>query len=138
MLRADQSFDLSFAQVATLITLEVQGAQSVKQIAEQLGRSISATSRLIDQLVVQGLLSRREGEHDRRTKQVALTEQGRALIAHVEQRRADAQVAVMAYLSPEEQTQVMQAMLLLAEAGKRKGTHDGSPITEPAVYQPIE
>ncbi|EFH83291.1 MarR family winged helix-turn-helix transcriptional regulator [Ktedonobacter racemifer] len=135
MLRADQAFDLSFAQVATLITLETKGELSIKQIAEQLGRSLSATSRLIDQLVVQGLLSRREDKRDRRTKQVALTEHGRALIAQVEQRRADAQIAVMAYLSPEEQAQVLQAMLLLAEAGKRKGEHDVSPATESTISQ---
>ncbi|HEY6411816.1 MAG TPA: winged helix DNA-binding protein, partial [Ktedonobacteraceae bacterium] len=86
-------------------------------------RSVSTTSRLLDQLVERGLVSRREDELDRRAKRVTCTERGRTLIATLEQRRAESQMAVMDYLSDEEEAVVAKAMALLAEAGKRRRSH---------------
>ncbi len=54
---------------------------------------------IVDQLVERDLISRREDEHDRRMKRVTNTENGRKLILVLEQRRAEAQIAVMEYLS---------------------------------------
>jgi DNA-binding MarR family transcriptional regulator len=85
-----------------------------------LGRSVSATGRMLDQLVKRGLVSRRENEGDRRQKLVAITEGGRTLLAAVERRRVDAQLAIMQNLSAEERAEVMRAMTLLAEAGERR------------------
>ncbi len=96
------------------------------KVAELLGRSVSATSRLLDQFVVRGMITRREDERDRRAKRVAITERGQTLIATLEQRRADAQIAVMEYLSAEEQAEVRRAMALLAEAGMRRRKQDES------------
>ncbi len=115
--------------MATLLLLDDEGELTIKRVTELLGRSISATSRLLDQLVVRGMISRREDERDRRTKRVAITEQGRALIMTLEQRRADAQIALMEYLSAEEQAEVTWAMVMLAEAGKRRKTQYGHPET---------
>ncbi len=124
ILRAFVDFDYSLPQLATLLLLDEEGELTVKQVAEILGRSISATSRLLDQLVERGMVSRREDEHDRRLKRIAITEQGRMLIATLEQRRADAQLAVMEYYSAEEQGVINRAMALLAEAGQRRRRYD--------------
>jgi DNA-binding MarR family transcriptional regulator len=121
-----EDFDYSLPQMATLLLLDEEGELTIKQVAELLGRSVSATSRLLDQLVVRGMITRREDERDRRAKRVAITERGRALIATLEQRRADAQIAVMEYLSAEEQAEVRRAMALLAEAGMRRRKQDES------------
>jgi DNA-binding MarR family transcriptional regulator len=126
IIQSFEDFDFSLPQLATLLMLEEESELTVKRVAEQLGRSVSATSRLLDQLVVRGLVSRREDERDRRAKRVAITAQGRALIVMVEQRRADAQLAVMEYLSAEEQAEVIRAMVLLAEAGRRRKQHESS------------
>ncbi|TME01651.1 MAG: MarR family transcriptional regulator [Chloroflexi bacterium] len=120
IMRAYSDFDFSLPQLATILLLEEEGELTIKQVAEFLGRSVSTTSRLLDQLVERGLVSRREDEHDRRAKRVASTERGRMLIATLEQRRAESQVAVMDYLSDEERADVAKAMALLAEAGKRR------------------
>ncbi len=112
--------------MATLLLLDEEGELSIKQIAELLGRSISATSRLIDQLVERGLVSRREDEQDRRMKRVAITEQGRTFIATLERQRAEVQLVVMEHLSVEEQAVVAQAMALLAKASQRR-KHDEHP-----------
>ena len=127
-------FDFSLPQMATLLLLDEEGELTIKQIAELVGRSVSATSRLLDQLVERGMVSRREDERDRRAKRVAITESGQALIATLEQRRAEAQIAVMEYLSAEERAEVTRAMALLAEAGRRR--HYGHPA--PGTPEPSD
>ena len=121
-------------QLATLLLLDEENELTIKQVAEALARSVSATSRLLDQLVLRGMVSRREDERDRRAKRVALTDQGRVLIATLEQRRADAQLAVMEYLSAEERAQVTRGMLLLVEAGqRRRKQHESSETATRAL-----
>jgi DNA-binding MarR family transcriptional regulator len=124
ILSAFVDFDLSLPQLATLLLLDEEGELTVKQVAEIIGRSGSATSRLLDQLVERGMVSRREDEHDRRVKRIAITEKGRMLIETLEQRRADAQLAVMEYYSAEEQAEINRAMALLAEVGQRRRHYD--------------
>lgn len=124
ILRAFVDFDFSLPQMATLLLLDEEGELTIKQVTEILGRSVSATSRMLDQLVERGMVSRREDEHDRRVKRVANTEKGRTLIATLEQRRADAQIAVMEYFTAEEQAEISRAMALLAEAGQRRRRHE--------------
>jgi len=121
--------DLSLPQVATLLLLDEEGELTIKQVTDILGRSVSATSRLLDQLVERGMVSRREDERDRRVKRVAITEKGRTLIATLEQRRADVQIAVMEYYSAEEQATITRAMALLAEAGQRRRQHEHPEFT---------
>ncbi len=126
-------FDFSLPQMATLLLLDEEGELTIKQIAELVGRSVSATSRLLDQLVERGMVSRREDERDRRVKRVAITRSGQAFIATLEQRRAEAQIVVMEYLSAEERAEVTRAMALLAKAGRRRRyEYSASGRTEPS------
>ena len=126
-------FDFSLPQMVTLLLLDEEGELTIKQVAELVGRSVSATSRLLDQLVERGMVSRREDERDRRVKRVAITGSGQALIATLEQRRAEAQIAVMEYLSAEERAEVTRAMALLAKAGRRRRYEYSAPgRTEPS------
>ena len=120
ILRTFVDFDYSLPQLATLLLLDEEGELTIKQVTEILGRSVSATSRLLDQLVERGMVSRREDEHDRRSKRITITEKGRKLIATLEERRADAQLAVMEYYTVEERAEINGAMALLAEAGQRR------------------
>ena len=106
--------------------LDEEDELTITQVAELLGRSVSVVSRLLDQLVVRGMVRRREDERDRRVKRVTITEQGRTLVATLEQQRANAQLAVMASLSPEEQAEVTRAMVLLAQASRRRKQHESS------------
>jgi DNA-binding MarR family transcriptional regulator len=112
-------FDISAIQFATLFLLAGEEELTIKRVAELLGRSVSATSRLLDQLVIRGLVSRAEDTRDRRIKRVSLSENGQAFIQTLEQKRAEAQITVMAYLSPAECAIVEQAMQLLALAARR-------------------
>ena len=129
IVQAFGDFDYSMPQLATLLLLDEENELTITQVAEALARSVSATSRLLDQLVIRGMISRREDERDRRAKLVAITEQGRMLIATLEQRRADAQISVMEYLSTEERAEVTRGMTLLVEAGQRRRKQHESSAT---------
>jgi len=132
-IRTMDDFELSVAQMATLMLLDAEGGTTVSDLATDLGRSLSATSRLLDQLVRRGLVHRQEDEHDRRVKRVALSEFGGELIGRVQRQRTDAQLAVMSALTESERAEVMRGMALLAEAAGRRRAADGetAPRTRP-------
>ncbi len=126
------NFDISAIQLATLFLLGGEGELTIKQIAELLGRSVSATSRMLDQLVTRGLISRNEDLRDRRTKLVSLSTDGQAFVHAIEKKRAETQIAAMAYILPEERAIVEQAMQMLANAARRYAhERSGSNISPP-------
>ena len=133
-IRAMDDHDLSVAQMATLMLLDAEGSSTVSDLAGDLGRSLSATSRLLDQMVRRALVTRQEDPDDRRVKRVALTESGKALVERVQRQRAEAQLSVMAALSEDERDDVMRAMALLAEAATRRRAAD--PPTRAYAAEP--
>jgi DNA-binding MarR family transcriptional regulator len=118
--RAAGEGDLSIVQVGTLYVLDTAGEPTLKQVAEATGRSLSAASRMVDQLVARGFAVRREDDRDRRAKRVQITAAGRAVLRTFEQERANVQLAVMEHLSADERDVVNQAMALLAEGARRR------------------
>ncbi len=118
-IRGSSDFEMSSIQFVTLLLLVSEGELTIKRVAEFLGRSESATSRMLDQLVVRGLVCRREDERDRRVKRVSLSESGLSFVNTLEQKRVEAQMVVMTYLPPEERAVVAQAMQFLADAARR-------------------
>ncbi len=120
---------MSSIQFVTLLLLVSEGELTIKRVAEFLGRSESATSRMLDQLVVRGLVCRREDERDRRVKRVSLSESGLSFVNTLEQKRVEAQMVVMTYLAPEERAVVAQAMQFLADAARRHALEHAEPET---------
>lgn len=118
--RALDDFELSVGQMATLMLLDAEHGGTISGIANDLGRSLSAASRLIDQMVRRGLVDRQEDGRDRRIKRIGLTERGHELIGMVQRQRSEAQLAVMATLTDSERAEVMRGMELLAEAAVRR------------------
>lgn len=118
-LRAIGDEDISLAQLATLFMLHNRREPTIKQVAVALGRSLSATGRLLDQLVRRGLVHRYEDGRDRRVKRVAITGQGMAFVATLAYHRAGAQLTLMRHLTAEERAEVVRGMTLLAEAARR-------------------
>ncbi|GAA2802772.1 MarR family winged helix-turn-helix transcriptional regulator [Crossiella cryophila] len=119
--RSTGGADLQLVQIATLFTLDRGSEPTVRELAERIGRSVSATSRLLDQLAQRGLIHRREDESDRRAKRVGLTEAGTRFLLGVARSRAEGQLRLMTYLSETEQRTVREAMTLLADAARRHG-----------------
>jgi len=127
ILRTFKDFDYSLAQVASLFILDEQGELTIKQVAGLLDRSVSATSRLLNQLASRSMITRREDEQDHRAKRVAITEQGRQFIEALQLLRADVQMEMMEYLAPHEQAEVVRGVVLLAKAGRKwRAQHESS------------
>ena len=69
--------DVSFTQARTMFLLaHTDGSLAINAIASQLGLSVAATGRTIDQLVKLGIVERQENPDDRRVKLVSLSPTG--------------------------------------------------------------
>ena len=69
-------YELTLPQVITLDTL-ARGSQTVSSLSDVLRITPGAVSRLVDHLVRRQLVTRKEGDGDRRRKTLSLTEKGR-------------------------------------------------------------
>ena len=68
---------LSFSQVAALHIIDREGVVNVNDISTSLNLSMSATSRMIDELVKKDLIERKEDQENRRAKTLSLTNSGK-------------------------------------------------------------
>ena len=68
---------LSFSQVAALHIVDREGIVNVNDISTRLNLSMSATSRMIDELVKKDLIERKEDQENRRAKTLSLTTSGK-------------------------------------------------------------
>ena len=106
--------DVSFTQLAALYAVSGPETLTVGDLAEHIGRSPSATSRLVDGLVGRGYLRRREEVADRRQRVLSLTDDGQALVAAVDRDRADQFLAVVRPMPMAERALVAMGVAALA------------------------
>lgn len=87
--------DLSWSQVRITMLLACADAQPIGAVADQLGISVYAAGRAIEQLVELGVVTRNESATDRRVKLVSLTPHGLEVIdQHVTHKRKALQMFV--------------------------------------------
>jgi DNA-binding MarR family transcriptional regulator len=95
---------------------------TVGDVAEAIGRSPSATSRLVDGLVRRRLVERHEEPDDRRQRAVRLTQRGQAILRVVDRARADQFLtAVRTLPTPERAIVAMGVAALATHAISRRG-----------------
>lgn len=113
---------LGFTQLAALYVLADGSTTTIGELAEVLGRSPSATSRLVDGLVRRRLVERREEPEDRRQRSVALTQRGKALLRLVDRARADQFLTTVRPMpTPERALVAMGVAALATHAISRRG-----------------
>lgn len=113
---------LGFTQLAALYVLADGSTTTIGELAESLGRSPSATSRLVDGLVRRRLVERREEPEDRRQRSIWLTHRGQALLRAVDRARADQFLTAVRPLPTAERAIVAMGVAALAtRAFSRKG-----------------
>ena len=105
----------SFSQVKMLFLLEDGGEHSVKEIATHLGLSLPAASRAVDGLIQRGYVTRRESAQDRRSRLIALTEDGRAVVERVLRARLKKLEAFADELTQDEREALSTALLPIVE-----------------------
>jgi len=76
MIRLAAEFGLSPPQLFALRTLDPDNPVSMRELASQLQCDSSNVTGLVDGLAAQGLVQRREAEHDRRVRMLVITERG--------------------------------------------------------------
>jgi DNA-binding MarR family transcriptional regulator len=113
---------LGFTRLAALYVLADGSTTTVGDLAEVLGRSPSATSRLVDGLARRRLVERYEEPEDRRQRLVALTQRGKALLRSVDRARADQFLTTVRPLPTTERAVVAMGVAALAtHAISRRG-----------------
>ena len=119
---------LGFTQLAGLYVLADGGTLTVGELAEAIGRSPSATSRLVDGLVRRRLVERHEEPEDRRQRTLRLTPRGHAILRVVDRARADQFLRAVRPLPTAERAIVAMGVAALAtHAISRRGRLIRSP-----------
>jgi DNA-binding MarR family transcriptional regulator len=124
---------LRFTQLAALYAVAGTATLTIADLAEQLGRSPSATSRIVSSLVRMGYLERSVEVVDRRQRVLALTPAGQALLAAVDHGRADQFLAVLRPLPLAERALVAMGVAALAShaMSRRGGLRKAPPEVSP-------
>jgi DNA-binding MarR family transcriptional regulator len=113
---------LGFTQLAALYALSGTETLTVAELAERIGRSPSATSRLVSSLEARGLLRRHEEAVDRRQRVLEVTPDGQALLAQIDGARAEEFLSIVRPLPPAERALVaMGVAALSSRAITRRG-----------------
>ena len=113
---------LGFTQLAALYAVGSTETLTVAELAERIGRSPSATSRIVSGLARRGLVERAEDAADRRERTVGLTAKGAALLSAIDRARAEQFLAVVRPLPLAERALVAMGVAALASrAMTRRG-----------------
>jgi DNA-binding MarR family transcriptional regulator len=113
---------LGFSQLAALYAVGGTQTLTIADLAELIGRSPSATSRLAAGLERRGLLRRHEEVADRRQRTLEITPAGQALLAEVDGARAEQFLAVVRPLPAAERALIaMGVAALSSRAITRRG-----------------
>lgn len=111
----------SMPQFFLLMHVHHHAQCGMSDLSEHLEITPAAASQLVDRLVQAGLLEREEDPNDRRARQLALTEAGRALIERGIQERHRWVDEIASRLSEGQQAEVSAALTVLAEAARASG-----------------
>jgi DNA-binding MarR family transcriptional regulator len=110
---------LSMSQIGALLHLSRKGASGVSDIGDDLGVTSAAASQMLERLVQHDLVVRSEDPHDRRAKQIVLTERGHQVIRDSMEARQRWFVTLADVMSAEERELAVSALrVLTARAGK--------------------
>lgn len=112
---------ITMPQMVTMHILAEGGARSVGQIGQMLNLSPSATSHLVDRLHERGFVTREEDPADRRQKHIAITDDGRSLIARLSAARTEQISHAVAEIEPELRERLTEITDLIIQQLRRGG-----------------
>jgi DNA-binding MarR family transcriptional regulator len=113
-IRYSKEKGLSMSQIGALFHIN-SGASGVSGLGDHLGVTNAAASQMLDRLFNLQLINRSEDPHDRRAKQIVLTDEGRRVLQESIQARQSWMDGLADTLSPDEKEQVTAALRLLIE-----------------------
>lgn len=119
---AFQDCDLPPLSMILLRHVSLEPGVTVNELARRSGTVKSHASRLVEQLVRQGYVEKREDPSDKRLVRLYLTPAATATMAAMEARDRSVWSAVLAEIPPAQQEELVHGLRLLAAAlNKRQG-----------------
>jgi DNA-binding MarR family transcriptional regulator len=115
-LRGKAGIDLTMAQFRTLKQLQRKPGSNLSDLAEEIGVTAPALSKLVDGLVLRGLAGRAAHAADRRHIELQVTAEGRRALDRVRQAVVLRFAERLAGLSPADRSAIAAALTTLLEA----------------------
>jgi DNA-binding MarR family transcriptional regulator len=116
---------LTLAQCHTLLEVGYKREVSLVDLASSFGLDTSTLSRMIQGLVVLGLVNRLTNEKDRRYVAISLTEQGRELFDQIEARFNTYFAQVLELIPAEKTDAVVESIGLFSDAVRKHSESSG-------------
>ncbi|HEX8992981.1 MAG TPA: MarR family winged helix-turn-helix transcriptional regulator [Anaerolineales bacterium] len=110
---------LSMPQFSILMQLYRRRYCGISDISDRFEISSAAASQHVENLVQAGLIGRSEDPHDRRAKQIQLSDKGRALLQHGFGARYQWVDQLARAVDPKDYEKVAEALTILAETAHR-------------------
>jgi MarR family transcriptional regulator, organic hydroperoxide resistance regulator len=108
--------NLTIGQLKSLFFIDSEGSTNFRKLANALGVTPPDVTRIVDRLVEQGLVSRRENPDDRRMQLLQPTRKGTSLLARLRQNKTTHLHRILTHLSTEELTTVAEGLRSLVRA----------------------
>ena len=116
---------LTSSQCHTVIELAKTGTVSLAELASALGLDASTLSRMIQGLVIVGLVKRETCGKDRRRVEIGLTEQGRSVVGQIETINNGYMEKVLAEIPVEYHAALLESLTRLVDAVRRVNDRTG-------------
>ena len=113
---AEVEGQVSLPQLRVLVLVADRRRMNLGQVAEVLGVHPSNATRIVERLVVAGLLHRTDDPEDRRYLALELTAEGHDIVARVMAHRRASIQAVMANMTSPQRRTIARALATFAEA----------------------
>jgi len=110
--------NLTIGQLKSLFFIDSEGRTNFRKLAAALGVTPPDVTRIIDRLVEQRLVSRRENPEDRRMQLLQPTKMGKALLSKLRENRTTHLYHILTHLNPEELTTVAKGLDALVKAAE--------------------
>jgi DNA-binding MarR family transcriptional regulator len=107
-----------------LVRIGAAGSMSVIELADQVGRDQSTISRQTAKLESLGLISRRQGTHDQRVREAAITAAGKRTVRAITAARRRLLGKLLADWSPEDRKAVARLNRKLADTMRAARLHE--------------
>ena len=130
-MRRHRGPDMSVPQFRTLVFLSRSGGASLSSLAEFLGLSLPATSRLVEGLVKKCFVIRRIPPDNRRLVALDLSPRGRRTIATARQATESQLAQVVGSLRPGERAAIRRTLRTLREKFEPAAERDGFVTLHP-------
>lgn len=121
-----RSIGVSITQMTVLMHLYYQGDAPLVHFCEMMEITPAAASQMVERMVQQGLVSRKEIPEDRRVRMVEITEKGRGLIEESITARQDWVDRLTASLAEEDRLQISAAITTLTTHAVKLEQETGS------------